>query len=61
MEEEYKEFVKKAIELDPNPMWLPGESHSYVSKRAFKEAVWVWRVDYMDRSVLERMGIVRCN
>ena len=36
---EYEAFVKKALELDPNPMWMPGERHSYVSKRAFEEAV----------------------
>ena len=35
---EYEEFVKKAMELDPSPMWVPGERHSYVSKKAFAEA-----------------------
>ena len=39
LQAEYEAFVKKALELDPNPMWMPGERHSYVSKRAFEEAV----------------------
>ena len=35
---EYEEFVRKAMELEPNSMWIPGERHSYVSKKSFAEA-----------------------
>ena len=39
LQKEHKRFVAKALQLDPTPMWKPGERHAYVSKKLFEEAV----------------------
>ena len=31
--------MAKAIQLDSNPMWLPGSDHSYISKSEFSSSV----------------------
>ncbi|KAK8790928.1 hypothetical protein WA158_005559 [Blastocystis sp. Blastoise] len=33
LERIYKSFVNKALSLDPDPQWIPGELHSYISQK----------------------------
>ena len=55
LQKEYEEFVAKAIELDGNPMWLPGNDHSYISKSVSKSIVLKYVYNLIFRKKLVKM------
>lgn len=39
---EYKRWIKRALELDPDTIGVPGALHAYHSKKVINEAREVW-------------------